>query len=99
MRRSFPLTLISLTLLVAACNWNPQKRQASITPSEPDEAVTETYAGRNVEVWENKKNTVYVDTETGTVLYQKNPKGESTTVKAFSTKVDVSDIASHLPKI
>lgn len=187
MRRSFPLTLISLTLLVAACNWNPQKRQASVTPSEPDEAVTETvpeevaepestndgsvlgdildtegktdeevaqellkaifgglaerrynthpdksiddilekwlkevgvfmgydyvhdyfdntgetktYAGRNVEVWENKKNTVYVDTETGTVLYQKNPKGESTTVKAFSTKVDVSDIASHLPKI
>jgi hypothetical protein len=42
MRRSFPLTLISLTLLVAACNWNPQKRQASVTPSEPDEAVTET---------------------------------------------------------
>lgn len=60
---------------------------------------TKTYAGRNVEVWENKKNTVYVDTETGAVLYQKNPKGESTTVKAFSTKVDVSDIASHLPKI
>ena len=60
---------------------------------------TKTYAGRNVEVWENKKNTVYVDTETGAVLYQKNRNGESTSVKAFSTKVDVSDIASHLPKL
>ena len=60
---------------------------------------TRTYAGRTVEVWENQKNTVYVDKETGAVLYQKAPKGESTTVKSFSTKADVSDISSHLPKI
>lgn len=60
---------------------------------------TKTYAGRTVEVWENQRNTIYVDSGTGAVLYQKAPKGESTTVKAFSTKVDVSDIASHLPKI
>ncbi|MBP5720806.1 MAG: helix-turn-helix transcriptional regulator [Bacteroidales bacterium] len=41
MRQSFPVTLIVLTLLVAACNWNPQKRQASVTPAEIDEKTSE----------------------------------------------------------
>jgi len=61
---------------------------------------TKTYLGRKVEVWEQKEHIIYVDAETGAVLYRAAKSGrEAKNVLSFSTKVDVSDIASHLPKI
>jgi len=62
---------------------------------------TRSYLGRDVEVWMNEDRTLWVDTETGAILYVLGNKSttEIKYVKAFSTRVDVSDIASHLPTI
>ena len=62
---------------------------------------TGNYLDRDVEVWKNEDRTLWVDTETGAILYVlgNKSKAEIKYVKAFSTRVDVSDIASHLPDI